>query len=217
MSVPILTALIILSASLHLWAEYNGPPIQIYIFKPLTTILLISLAALAKAAADKGYKTAVLVGLIFSLAGDIFLMLPADLFVPGLVSFLVAHLAYIHAFRGQRPWRLAPLPAAVALAYGAGVFLLLRPGLGDLALPVAAYVLVILVMAYTAWDQWDQHRAPWAALAFAGALLFVLSDTILAWNKFRAPFAAGRALNLTTYFAAQWLIARSIGRPGGNR
>ncbi|MCP4370587.1 MAG: lysoplasmalogenase, partial [Deltaproteobacteria bacterium] len=58
--------------------------------------------------------------------------------------------------------------------------------------------------------QWAQNRARWALLAFAGAALFVLSDSALALNKFGEPFAAARALTLTTYFSAQWLIGLSI-------
>ncbi len=212
MSTIILTACIIISALFHLWAEYNGPPIQIYIFKPLTTSLILVLAALAKPFKSRRYKIIVLIGLVFSLGGDVLLMLPYDLFVFGLVSFLIAHILYIYAFKGERPWRLVRLPALAFLVYGVIIFALLAPGLGNMTLPVIAYILIILMMAYTAWDQWDHARDNRALLAYIGALLFVVSDTILAINKFRFPFLAGRALNLSTYFAAQWLIARSIHR-----
>ena len=146
------------------------------------------------------------------MGGDILLMLPYDLFVFGLISFLIAHLIYIYAFTKGHPWRLAWLPALLALSYGAGFYMILAPGLGDMSIPVAVYVLVILTMGYTAWNQWDQTRSNWALLAFIGALFFVLSDSILAFNKFYLPFLAARGLTLTTYFTAQWLIARSIAR-----
>jgi uncharacterized membrane protein YhhN len=89
------------------------------------------------------------------------------------------------------------------------MYIILLPGLNGLALPVSAYVVVILVMAWQAWDQWDDVRARWALLAFIGAALFVISDTFLALNKFGEPFLAARALTLTTYFSAQWLISNS--------
>jgi len=215
MQTLILTALIIVSALLHMWAEYQGPPIQIYIFKPLTTSLIIALAALSKPPVIIRYRNLVIIGLIFSLAGDVMLMLPFDLFVFGLVSFLIAHLVYIGAFMGKRPWRMAWLPALLYLAFGVGIFLILLPGLGEMTFPVIFYIVVILTMAYTAWDQWDQARDRWVLFAFIGALLFVLSDTILAINKFRFPFLAGRGLNLSAYFAAQWFIARSINQSKG--
>jgi uncharacterized membrane protein YhhN len=212
MSMLTLSALIIISAIIHIWGEYNGPVLLVYIFKPLTTSLIITLAALAKHPLTKRYKYAVIAGLIFSLGGDILLMLPFDLFVFGLISFLIAQLIYIYAFTQEHPCRLAWLPTTLAVAYGVGVYLILAPGLEDMSIPVAVYILVILVMGYTAWNQWHQTRSRWAFLAFIGALVFILSDSLLAFNKFYQPFLAARGLTLTTYFTAQWLIARSITR-----
>ncbi len=210
MNVLVLTILIIFSAFIHMWAEYNGPPIQIYIFKPLTTTLIITLAALAKPPIRKRYKSLIIIGLLFSLGGDVLLMLPFDLFVFGLISFLIAHLVYIAAFQAKRPWRISWLPALISIAYGVIIYLVLAPGLGEMTIPVIFYIIVILTMAYTAWDQWEHHKEPWAWFALIGAILFILSDSILAVNKFRVPFLAGRGLNLSFYFAAQWFIARSI-------
>lgn len=209
MTTIILTILAIISASIHMWGEYQGPDILIYIFKPLTMIFIITIAVLAKEPPSRKYKYAIIAGLLFSLMGDIFLMLPVDLFIAGLLSFLVAQLIYTYAFRTGRPLRfnlLAMLPFAT---YGVIIFVILLPGLNGMALPVSVYVIVILAMAWQAWDQWDDKRARWALLAFVGAVLFVISDSILALNKFGEPFAAARALTLTTYFSAQWLIANS--------
>jgi uncharacterized membrane protein YhhN len=212
MSMLTLSALIIISAIIHIWGEYNGPVLLIYIFKPLTTSLIIMLAARAEHPLPKRYKYTVIAGLIFSLGGDILLMLPYDLFVFGLISFLIAQLIYIYAFTQEHAWRLAWIPTLLAMAYGVGVYMILAPGLGDMSIPVAVYVVVILAMGYTAWNQWHQTRRRWALLAFIGALLFVLSDSLLAFNKFYQPFVAARGLTMTTYFTAQWLIARSITR-----
>ena len=68
---------------------------------------------------------------------------------------------------------------------------------------------VILVMAWQAWERWGHTGQHLALIASLGAVLFVVSDAILALNRFRAQFKAARLLNLTTYFAAQWLIALS--------
>ena len=205
----ILTILAIVSASIHIWGEYKGPDSLVYIFKPLTMVFIITIALLAKDPPGKKYKFAIIAGLLFSMAGDIFLMLPVDLFIAGLVSFLVAQLIYTYAFRSGRSFRLkfiAILPFAI---YGMIIFVILLPGLNGMMVPVAAYILVILVMAWQAWDQWDDVRGRWALLAFIGAVLFVLSDTFLALNKFGEPFMAARGLTLITYFSAQWLISNS--------
>jgi len=205
----ILTILAIISASIHIWGEYQGPDYLIYIFKPLTMIFIITIALLAKDPPGKKYKFLIIAGLVFSIIGDIFLMLPVDLFIAGLLSFLVAQLIYTYAFRTGRLFRfklLAILPFAI---YGVIIFVILFPGLNGMAVPVAAYIVVIMTMAWQAWDQWDEVRGRWALLAFMGAVLFVISDTFLALNKFGEPFLAARALTLTTYFSAQWLISNS--------
>jgi uncharacterized membrane protein YhhN len=205
----ILTILAIISASIHIWGEYQGPDFLIYIFKPLTMVLIISIALLAKKPPSSKYKYAIIAGLLFSMAGDIFLMLPVDLFIVGLVSFLIAQLIYTYAFRSGRPFRFKFIAILPFLIFGVLIFVILLPGLNGMAVPVAAYILVIMTMAWQAWDQWDEKRARWALLAFIGALLFVVSDSLLAVNKFGEPFAAARALTLTTYYSAQWLISNS--------
>jgi uncharacterized membrane protein YhhN len=139
-------------------------------------------------------------------------MLPSDRFVAGLLAFLVAHLLYIVAFASEIKvgaltwWPLIPL-----IIYGVVICVILVPSLGVLKSPVLVYVVVILIMAWLAWERWIQTGQSGALLAFAGAILFVISDTILALNRFRGAFELARALNLITYFAAQWLIASSVG------
>jgi uncharacterized membrane protein YhhN len=175
MLTSILTLLAILSASIHIRAEYRGPRQHIYI-----------------------------------LAGDVFLMLPSDRFVAGLVAFLIAHLFYIAAFVSEISaliwWPLVPV-----IIYGIVIYTILAPSLGKLRLPVLAYIVVIMIMAWLAWERWSQTGQSGALLASVGAVSFVISDTILALNRFRGAFKPARALNLTTYFAAQWLIASSVG------
>ncbi len=209
MTTIILTILAVISAFIHMWAEYQGPPILIYIFKPLTMVFIILIAVLSKTPPNSRYRVVIIAGLLFSLVGDILLMLPVDLFIAGLISFLIAQLIYTYAFRSGRPWRFKYLAMLLFVIYGVLVYAILLPGLNGMAVPVAAYVVVILVMAWQAWDQWDQLRSRWARLAFIGALFFVASDSILALNKFGEPFTAARALTLSTYYSAQWLIANS--------
>jgi uncharacterized membrane protein YhhN len=79
-------------------------------------------------------------------------------------------------------------------------------------LPIIVYVLVIMTMAWRAWERWSQTGQKAALLALVGALLFVISDSVLAFNKFRASFEAARLLTLVPYFAAQWFIAISVGK-----
>lgn len=209
MTTLILTILAIISASLHMWGEYGGPVYLIYIFKPLTMICIITIALLAKNPPSTKYKYAIIAGLIFSMIGDVLLSLPMDVFIFGVVSFTIAQIIYTYAFRSGRDFRFRFITVLPFVIYGITVFLVLQPGLNGMSIPVAVYIVVIMIMAWQAWDQWDDVRTRWALLAFIGALLFVISDTLLALNKFGEPFAAARALTLTMYFSAQWLISNS--------
>lgn len=204
-----LLLLVLLSAAVHIRAEYSGPAVHIYIFKPLTMVFILLIAILGQATPPL-YKYIIITGLVFSMAGDVFLMLPSDRFVAGLVAFLIAHLFYIAAFvvaiNSLIWWPLIPL-----VAYGIVTYLVLAPHLGKLKWPVLIYIIVILTMVWAAWARWSQTHQSGALLAFAGAILFVISDTILAINRFRGAFKSARLSNLATYFAAQCLIAGSVG------
>jgi len=206
----ILTLLTVASAFLHIRAEYFGPVAQVYLFKPLTMVFILLIAALAQKPVSTTYRGLVIAGLLFSLAGDIFLMLPSDRFIAGLVSFLIAHLFYIVAFRAGADYGWSWGWIAPFALYGAVVLALLWPGLGDMKWPVLVYLVVILVMVWQAWGRWHNTRQTAALLAFVGAALFVISDSVLAFDRFRGEFAAARALTLIPYFAAQWFIALSI-------
>ena len=208
MLIRILTLLAIITAAIQIRAEYLGPRLHVYIFKPLTMIFILVIAFQGQA--DPVYRVAILAGLGCSLVGDILLMLP-DHFVAGLIAFLVAHLFYIAVFAlgiglGGSWWSLA-----ILAIYGLAVYRFLAPALGAMKVPVIAYIVVILVMTWQAWARWSHGGQSGALLAFVGAILFVISDTILAANRFRGPYRPARALNLISYFVAQWLIASSVG------
>lgn len=207
-----LTILITVSAGLHIWAEYSGRKRLVYLFKPLTTTLILLLAASGENPPTAFYKGAVIVGLVFSLAGDVFLMLPQNRFLAGLISFLLAHLAYIAAFANPAGFYTSLLGLLPFLIYGAAVYAFLWPGLGKMKVPALVYMLAIVTMAWQALGQWQQTGESGALLAFVGALLFVVSDSALAVNRFRRPFTAAQAVIMSTYFAAQVLIALSVSR-----
>ncbi len=206
----VVTLLVVVSAALDVRAEYSGPRWQVYVFKPLTTALLLALALAAPPHGAARYQLAVAIGLALSLVGDVFLMLPGDRFVPGLCSFLLAHLAYLVAFTADVPLAAAPILFAPFAVFGLAILALLWRGLGRLQVPVALYVLVIVSMAGQAAGRAWLLRNPAATLAASGAALFVASDTLLSVNRFRRPFPCSQTLILGSYFLAQWLIAASV-------
>ena len=151
-------------------------------------------------------------GLGLSVVGDVLLELPMDLFVPGLVAFLLAHLVYIGALALR--WRgLAPIAAVLFFAWGGSAFFVLQPGLGAVTIPVAVYCAVIATMGWraSAGVKGEPDRRL-AMLAVAGAVLFMFSDTVLAFNKFHTPFGGARYLNMVSYWSGQLLLCLAARR-----
>jgi sterol desaturase/sphingolipid hydroxylase (fatty acid hydroxylase superfamily)/uncharacterized membrane protein YhhN len=183
------------------------------VFKPLTMLVAIALV-LRSDAPGKGWLLAALAG---SLAGDAFLMFEG-FFIAGLASFLLAHLAYVGRFRLDAPWlanRRAALVIGVAavLMFGA----LWVGGLpAGLRAPVAAYVLAIALMAAQAWGRASTQGDAAGWCVAAGALCFMLSDSLLATDRFLTPLPARDLLVLSTYYAAQVLIVAGL-LPGAGR
>lgn len=200
-----------ISALLHVRAEYAGPRWQVYLFKPLTTLLVLLLAISLAGSQGARYQIAVIIGLGCSLIGDVLLMLPRDRFVAGLASFLAAHLAYIAAFQTGIPMASSPALVLPLLVATAVLLRLLWRGLGTMRTPVLLYAFAILVMVWRAWARTQAMPGTSALLAAVGATLFMVSDSILALNRFRASFRPAQAIIMGTYVAAQLLIALSIG------
>jgi uncharacterized membrane protein YhhN len=179
------------------------------VFKPLTMVLVLGIAVQPSLSTPPSYRALVVAGLLFSLAGDVFLMLPSDRFVAGLASFLVGHLLYIAAFAGAGAFH--PLAGLAFLALGAVVYRGLHAHVGELRLPVLAYVAAIAAMAWLATSRWLAVGQLGSLLACLGALLFVVSDAALAFDRFVRHFRGAHAVVLGSYFPAQLLIALSVG------
>lgn len=199
-----------ISGGVYIWVARAGSPTRRYVFKPLTTVLILLLALALPDAVSPLYRVLVAVGILFSLGGDIFLMLPRNAFVGGLASFLVAHLFYIGAYVSRAGWQLNWLLLALFILYAAGLLYLLLPQAGAMRIPVTLYALVLMTMGWQAAALWAVTRDVATLLAMAGALLFIASDSILALDKFRAPIPQRDLLIMSTYYGALLLIAWSV-------
>ncbi|MBT8184485.1 MAG: lysoplasmalogenase, partial [Eudoraea sp.] len=149
--------------------------------------------------------------LIFSLTGDIFLLLPPEVswyFIGGLLAFLLAHLMYIAAFFKMKRFRTTRtfLASIFLLFYALVVFKFIGGSLGELYPYVILYMLVLLLMVLTAFVRNHKTTTRNYVLVLTGALLFMVSDTILALNKFYQPFAIADIFIMLTYGWAQFLI-----------
>lgn len=180
-----------------------------FVFKPLATLAVI---AYAWGRGEGPVRTWVLIGLLLSLAGDIALLWPKEGFLPGLIAFLLAHLAYLVAFTHVARFAARPLCFAVYALVAGTILWQLWPGVpGGLRIPVIAYVVCLAAMAAQAAVVWRSGTPRGGVLAVGGAL-FVASDALLATNKFGAPLPAASSWILATYWAAQWCIASWLAR-----
>ena len=178
-----------------------------YVAKPAVMVALIVAAVTLTPELDVR-RWAFVVALAFSLAGDVFLMVPGDRFVAGVGSFFLAHLAYIVGLRTGDPSTTALLvgtAAVVAFAAVAGrrILLAVRETEPRFATPIAAYIAVISVMVASALAT----REPLAAI---GAVVFMASDTLIAWNRFVQPLAWAPVTIMVTYHAGQALLVASL-------
>jgi uncharacterized membrane protein YhhN len=204
-----LAAVIALGAA-HIVARYAGARVVAGVLKPLPILLLASMVSRA-IPAEPRYGAALLAGLLCSMVGDVCLVFPAR-FVAGLACFLVGHLFYIGAFAGAGEWDLgAALLILPFVVSGGAMLAFLWPYLARLRPAVVLYVLVIAVMAWTAAVRAAAPgtAAPSGALALGGALLFMVSDGVLATDRFVRPLPGGDGAVMVTYYAAQTLIAAS--------
>lgn len=192
---------------LNLFPEYR------YLTKPLLMPLLAAGYLQAVRPLGPGSRT-VLSALLLSWAGDLLLLgTGATWFIAGLIAFLLAHLTYIRYFLSIQSNRVSFLKRRPVMLLAVAVFVfellhILWPGLGELRAAVTVYAIIIGAMLCSA--LWQYGKVPdQAAFRFmAGAMLFVLSDAMLAIDRFRASFPAAGTAIMATYCLAQFLIAR---------
>lgn len=187
----------------------------VLVFKPLATIAILAWAW-PRGAGRPRQRLFVRLGLVLSLVGDVALLWPQG-FLPGLIAFLLAHLAYIAAFSVPVRFAARPLVFVLYAAVAAGIVSMLWAGIPPaLKWPVLAYVLCLAAMAAQAAGWWSGARgtadAALARHAAIGGLLFLASDSLLAFNKFDAPIPLASLWILGTYWLAQGFIAASLAR-----
>ena len=187
----------------------------IYIFKPFSTILilLICLLSLCQPNVNIFYTAIIAIGLIFSLGGDIALILPLAraLFI-GLLFFTLTHLVYGLGFTWLNGFYWQDFfSAAIIVALSTMIYVYLYPSLGKMKLAVAFYVLIISFMVWRAISiPFGTAFSPaQAGLILSGAILFYMADALEAFYRFKNQVVRLRAIYLSFYYAGQLLIALS--------
>jgi uncharacterized membrane protein YhhN len=199
----VLVIISILASVAYIAATEWHAALGIVVLKTLP-VALLAIYALRKRRVDLS------VALMLSAAGDALLGLGKAWFLAGLIAFLASHLVYTFTF--VRRWRKPRfgVPAIAVILYGAALGIWLIPAAGKLAVPVGCYLVAITAMVVSALAA--RFPTCWVAV---GAVLFLVSDSILAIRKFRMPVPYASFLIWTTYYAGQLVIA--LGAAGGAR
>ncbi|MCK5400520.1 MAG: lysoplasmalogenase [Flavobacteriaceae bacterium] len=185
-----------------------------YFTKPAILTLLVIYFWLQSTHLNKRTRYITVLALLFSLIGDVLLMFvdkSSNFFIGGLIAFLLAHLMYISVFLKSRNKNANPFSIIVVLLiYASGLFYLIKDGLGEMLIPVLLYLIVILTMAITAFLRKRLASSNSYNLVFAGAIFFMISDSLLALNKFYETLPLSNISIMLTYALAQYLIVSGI-------
>ena len=212
-STLLLLATVAVSAAFAIVAIRRDDRQGVYLFKPLTTFIILIGAAFLIRPAPPLYRALIVIGLGCSLGGDIFLMLPSERLIAGIAAFLLAQLSYVAAFSLANPVTVAQLVWLLPFVVFCGAFLWDRWGtLGRMRVPLVVYGVVLATMAWRAAMRGYSIVIPRQTFQFGvvGASLFVVSDAILVLRRFGRRFPAAQSLELGSYWLAQFLIAMSV-------
>lgn len=187
-----------------------------FIVKPLMMPCLIA-AVLLLTKETRG-RIKILAALFFSTLGDVFLMLESKsniFFIAGLVSFLITHVFYISYFTqikraGSSLAKKHFYLPILLVFYTLSLLYILMPHLDHLKIPVIIYAIVISVMLYTTLALPYTVNRTVRQLLIAGAVFFVISDSLLALNKFYKAFPYAALLIRLSYCIAQYFIVRGF-------
>jgi uncharacterized membrane protein YhhN len=173
---------------------------------------------------DQGQLSkSVVLAIIFSCAGDTLLMFQGkdgNFFMFGLGAFLVAHIFYILAYRQHQSSDTSnELQGLQKIRYafpillsGTGLVVILYSRLGGMKIPVLIYAIVLTGMVLAALFRFGKTSASSFALVFGGAILFMISDSLIAINKFLEPLPMAGIWIMVTYIAAQYLIVIGLSK-----
>jgi uncharacterized membrane protein YhhN len=199
---------------LQLLAEFNQLERLRSTTKPMIVLALMLMLAVGTKLKGRFHKR-IFAGLIFALSGDILLLSAAQnpaFLMYGLFAFLICHICYISAF--YLDFRSAPeldkkgarIAILLGAAFGIGFYFYIRPHLGAMRLPVLAYTFVISLMTMMAVFRNQRVNRSSFLLILVGALCLLVSDSLMALNKFVHPYEHAGLFIMATYMIAQYLI-----------
>lgn len=200
-----LSILFFLLVILSIYVKETGKLNYYFYLKPSTTSLLILISVLIYLETESDYSLIILISLLFSLLGDVFLLKESG-FAKGLASFLLAHIGFTAAFTSFYGIDIYLPPFLILLISGLIYFFYLKKDLKQFTIPVSIYFLVIIVMNWQAINPYLLTQSQMFLGIALGSILFTFSDAIIAYQKFKRSFKGAEFLILSTYWIAIYLF-----------
>ncbi len=179
------------------------------IFKPLITCVLAVLYLVSVTKPNFWFISA----LFFAFWGDVLLMFPENYFVLGLLSFTVMHLIYIKLIAGYLP-KIKMTTKLISLGmfflYFAGIIYVIKSNLKELFIPVIVYGLIISTFGTVSLLNYMKNKVTENLWLLIGALIFIISDSVLALYKFHSPAPILSPIIMITYITAQFYICKAF-------
>ncbi len=220
-SVKILKALFFITAAGNLISHVSSAIWLEYVTKPLLMILLLLIFTTSCINQKSTAYRLTVFALLFSWFGDILLLFQSEnelFFMLGLIAFLIAQVFYIFVYRKTRlpvkPDKKSRIFINVRIVFliliGSALYSILFNHIGNVQIPIAVYTVAIISMAIAAVLRKGRTSDRSFLLVYMGALLFIMSDSMIAINRFLEPIIYGRLLIMLTYILAQYLIIQGI-------
>ena len=205
------------SGVLFVFSPVLGSDALTFILKALIVPSLLVFFLATKARPAYMEDKFIIAALIFSWLGDILLQFKHGgelFFLIGLLAFLMTHIFYTIVFFGAAGEFIffkskKPL-ILIIIVYGSLTIYTILPGLGNMQIPVTIYGLIITGMVIAALSRFGKVNDQSYLLVFLGALLFLISDSLIAFDKFKQAFPFSEVLIMGTYLAAQFMIILGI-------
>jgi len=182
----------------------------IYVFKPLILLSLLVLYVVSVRSINKWYVLA----LIFSFFGDVFLIFTGEFyFIIGLISFLIAHLLFIKiVINSIKKTSLSKIVLSIIpfLIVFSLLLFVLKESLGEMLIPVIIYGLTISSFGAVSLINYVGSKSAKALLMLLGSIVFIISDSVLAINKFYLEAHIFKVIIMITYVLAQYFIYKSM-------
>lgn len=199
---------VVFSGWLFVDATYRGPVWQRWLFKPVTLLLLLALAAQAPVLTVPGYL--IILGLVATMVGDALLLLTNERMMYVIGAYFLSYLLYTIGFASQMTFTVFwPLPVAL-LIIGAVLIAVLWPRLAELRWAICTYIGMTLLMVWIAGEQYFARSTDHSFSLLAGACLLLLTTVLWLISHFRYPFGAAKAVIAASYFIGHFLIVRSL-------